>query len=93
MIALATSSDRSARISRNANITRWRATTLAFDHSSNAAFAEATAASTSELDAMATDAVWSPVAGLNTGPVRPEVEGVGWLSIQWAMVSMARPGV
>ncbi len=41
-------------------------------HSSNAAFAEATAASTSAAEARATFAVCSPVAGSNTGPVSPD---------------------
>ena len=38
----------------------------------NAAFAEATAASTSAAEAKDTFAVCSPVAGSNTGPVHPD---------------------
>jgi len=48
-----------------------------------AAFAAATAAATSSADAKSTSLAVRPVAGSNTGPVRPEVPGTRAPPIQW----------
>ena len=50
-----------------------RAETLTRRQESNAVLAAATAASTSSTEANPRAAVFSPVAGLNTGLVRPDV--------------------
>ena len=52
----------------------------------NAAFAAATAASTSSTDAKSTHFAWAPVAGSNTGPRRPDRPSTGCPPIQWPMV-------
>ena len=49
----------------------------------DAAFADATAASTSSSDARSTMPDCSPSAGLNTGAVRPDVDSTTRPSIQW----------
>ena len=74
---------------RNANSTPLRLDSDAERHSALAAFALATAASTSSRPARSTSALCNPVAGLNTGPVRPEVPAVILPSIQCEMRSMA----
>ena len=53
-----------------------------------AAFAAAMASSTSLMEARPTDACCSPVAGLKTGPVRPDVDGTVRPLIQWSMLRM-----
>jgi hypothetical protein len=69
--------------SRRRNSTSARRDRLVARHAGNAALAAATAASTSSTVARATDPVCSPVAGLYTGPVRPEVDSTILPSIQW----------
>src|SRR3954451_8002436 len=54
-------------------------------HSTDAALADATAASTSSALAKSTSAACSPVAGLNTTPERPDVPATTLPSIQWEM--------
>ena len=49
----------------------------------NASRAAATAASTSSTEAKSTDPVCSPVAGLYTGPLRPDCPSYGLPPIQW----------
>ncbi len=56
--------------------------------SANAFFAATTAVSTSSTLANATRALSLPVAGSNTGPVRPEQPSWRLPSIQWEMVSV-----
>src|SRR5690606_188081 len=54
----------------------------------NASFAAATAASTSSVLANATCFSWTPVAGFQTGPKRPEVPSTGLPPMKWLMVFM-----
>ena len=68
--------------SRNSNSTAARFDSEACRHSRAASFADATAASTSATLASPTEPVCSPVAGLNTGEVRPDCPGVNRPSIQ-----------
>src|SRR4051794_39570732 len=77
--------------SRMWNITSARRPTPVARQPSDAARATATAASTSATLAKSTLAVWSPVAGLNTGPLRPEVPSTTAPSIQWLMRLMGSP--
>src|SRR2546430_1377370 len=81
----ARSSTRALTSSRNANRTFVRVDREACDHSSNAAFAVRTASSTSAVEAKATCACCSPVAGLYTGPERSPVPAVGFPPIQWCI--------
>src|SRR4051794_19580708 len=59
--------------SRKWNITSERRDSDVARHAGKAVAAAATAASTSSTDANSTSACWSPVAGFQTGPVRPDV--------------------
>ena len=52
-------------------------------HMGKAALAAAIAASISSTLAMSTVLVCSPVAGLNTGRLWPDVDGTIWPLIQW----------
>ena len=53
----------------------------------NASFAVATAASTSSALAKSTSCVCAPVAGLKTGPVRPDSPATDFPPTQWLMRS------
>src|SRR5262245_58651981 len=74
-----------SRRSRSRNNTSARPDSDAARHAGKAACAAATAASSSSLDAKSTSAACSPVAGLYTTPVRPEVPTTDRPSIQWLM--------
>ena len=82
-MTLASSAEFLSTSSRNLNISLTRAATEVARHSGNAAAAEAIAASISSTEAKSTWAVCCPVAGLNTGPVRPEVLGVLVPPMRW----------
>ena len=56
-------------------------------HDANASFAVATAAATSSVLPKSTSCVCSPVAGLNTGPDRPDSPATGLPPTQWLMRS------
>src|SRR5690606_36586904 len=57
-----------------------------------ASLAAATAASTSSAVANATCFSWTPVAGFQTGPKRPEVPSTGLPPMKWLMVFMCCDG-
>ena len=52
-------------------------------HAGNAAFATATASPTSSTEAKSTAPVCRPVAGLYTGPLRPDFPATAIPPIQW----------
>ena len=58
-------------------------------HETKASRAVSTAWSTSSTLAKSTSCVCSPVAGLNTGPVRPLSPGTSFPPIQWLRRSIA----
>jgi acyl-CoA reductase-like NAD-dependent aldehyde dehydrogenase len=66
-------------------VTAERRESEALRHSCAAALALATAAYTSSVEAKSTSPDCSPVAGLKTAPVRPEVPARSAPSIQWEM--------
>ena len=82
VITSANSSVRACSSSRNAKSTAARRDSEASRHPAAAAAADATAASTSAAEARSTSPVCSPVAGLNTGPTRPDVPATTAPSIQ-----------
>ena len=80
---LAISSRRSCTSSRIANRISARFAIESARHAGNAAFAAWTARSTSSTVAKSTAPDCWPVAGLNTGPLRPDVPAYGAPEIQW----------
>jgi disulfide bond formation protein DsbB len=84
----ASSSTCCATSSRKRNITRARRVSETSCQVSNAARAALTARSTSRASARITSACRRPVAGSNTGAVRPELPGFSSPAIRWAMVLM-----
>ncbi len=80
---LAISSRRSCTSSRIANRISARFAIESARHAGNAAFAAWTARSTSSAVAKSTAPDCWPVAGLNTGPLRPDVPAYGAPEIQW----------
>src|SRR5579885_658862 len=81
----AISSRRSCTSSRMRKKSSARRASESDRHAGNAAFAAWTAASTSSTEAKSTAPVCSPVAGLNTGPVRPDSPARREPPIQWLM--------
>ena len=81
----ATSSRRSWTSSRIRKSSSARFASEVARQAGNAAFAAATAASTSSAVAKSTSPVCSPVAGLNTGPLRPDAPATDLPPIQWLM--------
>ena len=79
----AISSRRSWTSSRIANRISARFAIESARHAGNAAFAAWTARSTSSTVAKSTAPACWPVAGLNTGPLRPEAPAYGAPEIQW----------
>ena len=73
------------RISRIENMSSARLPSESARQAGKAAFALATAASISSTEAKSTSPVCRPVAGLKTGPVRPDVPGTSGPPIQWLM--------
>ena len=88
---MASSSAFACSSSRNANSTPERLDSDAERHSRAACPALATAVSTSAAVAKSTSAVCSPVAGLYTGPVRPDVPSTRLPSIQCVTRSAIGP--
>src|SRR6478752_2219272 len=85
VMMFASSSRLSCSRARKANSTDDRLDSGARRHCSAAILAPATAASTSAAVARSTSALCTPVAGLYTGEVRPEVPATVAPSIQWEM--------
>src|SRR4051794_16741117 len=83
---LATSSRRSCTSSRMLKKISARFASDTCRHSTNAAFAACTAASTSSTVARSTAPVCLPLAGLKTGPLRPESEATLRPPIQWLIL-------
>ena len=73
---------------RKRNMSLVRAETLTRRHESNAVLAAATAALTSPTEAKPSSAVFSPVAGLNTGLVRPDVAATLIPFMRWLICFM-----
>ena len=81
--SFAISSRRSCTSSRIANSSSARFASDSARHAGNAAFAACTALSTSSTDAKSTWPDCRPVAGLNTGPPRPDCPTYVAPAIQW----------
>ena len=79
------SSRRSWTSSRIENMSSARFASESARQAGKASFATETTRSISSADAKSTSPVCSPVAGLKTGPLRPEVPGTIWPPIQWLM--------
>ena len=81
----ATSSRRSCSSSRIRNISSARFAIDIARQAGKAALAAWTAASISSGEARSTSPVWRPMAGLKTGPLRPDVPATRSPPIQWVM--------